>query len=233
MTNKFSAPTTYFLSEGRDNLRECLAIAFEAAKQHNISKIVIFTAEGEGIRLALEEFSLSPRYDKTRLVGVTFPNGKRFTDANGNPLHVEIPKELERHFKSLDIPIIRAHLPFDPIAPPFHDRGVLAQDLSLVGEALNMLCGSMSLCVQAIVLACDAGAVALGEHVIALTSDTAILAQATCTRMMLSDLIIREILCKPAVFTIGRQETSKRLIEVPVSHPPKAITSGKSKELDE
>lgn len=227
MDIKFSAPTTYFLSEGRDNLRECLAIAFEAARQQNIGKIIIFTAEGEGIRLALEEFSLSPRYSKTRLVGVTFPSGKRFTDATGKPLHVEIPKELERRFQSQGIPIIRAHLPFDPIAPPFRDRGVLAQDLSLVGEALNMFCGSMSLCVQAIVLACDAGAVALGEHVIALTSDTAILAQATCTRRMLSDLIIREVLCKPAVLTIGRLETSKRLTEAPVSAPPKTITSGK------
>jgi hypothetical protein len=228
MDNKFTAPTTYFLSEGRENLRECLAIAFEAAKQHNIEKIVIFTAEGEGIRLALDEFSLSPRYEKTKLVGVTFPNGKQFTDANGKPRIVEIPKELEGRFQSLNIPIIRAHLPFDPIVPPFRDRGVLAQDLSLVEEALNMLCGSMSLCVQAVVLACDAGAVALGEHVIALTSDTAILAQATCTRRMLSDLIIREILCKPAVFTIGRHEISKRLIEVQVS-PPKAITSGGTK----
>jgi hypothetical protein len=232
MDNRFSAPTTYFLGEGRDNLRECLAIAFEAAKQHNIDKIVIFTAEGEGIRLALEEFSVSPRYEKTKLVGVTFPNGKQFTDATGKPRRVEIPKELEGRFQSRNIPIIRAHLPFDPIAPPFRDRGVLAQDLSLVGEALNMFCGSMSLCVQAIVLACDAGAVALGEHVIALTSDTAILAQATCTRRMLSDLVIREILCKPAVLTIGRQEITKRLIEVPVSQSPKAITSGDLKEPD-
>jgi hypothetical protein len=230
MDNKFSAPTTYFLGEGRENLRECLAIAFEAAKQHNIEKIVIFTAEGEGIRLALQEFSVSPRYQQIKLVGVTFPNGKQFTDAMGKARLVEIPRELERLFQDRNVPIIRAHLPFDPIAPPFHDRGVLAQDLSLVGEALNMFCGSMSLCVQAIVLATDAGAVALREHVIALTSDTAILAQATCTRRMLSDLIIREILCKPAVLTIGRQESSRRLVEVAVSESPKAITSGNSEQ---
>jgi hypothetical protein len=229
MDNKFSAPTTYFLSEGRGNLRECLAIAFEAAKQQNVEKIVVFTAEGEGIRLALDEFSSNPRYSGTKLVGVTFPNGKRFTDARGKARIVEIPKDLENRFQSLNIPIVRAHLPFDPIAPPFQDRGVLAQDLSLVGEGLNMLCGSMSLCVQAIVLACDAGEVELGEHVISLTSDTAILAQATCTRMMLSDLIIREILCKPAVFTIGRHETSRKLTEVQTSALPNAITAGGTK----
>jgi hypothetical protein len=55
----------------------------------------------------------------------------------------------------------------------------------LGGEALNMFCGSISLCVQAITLACDSGCVGLGEHAIALTSDTAILAQASSTARML------------------------------------------------
>lgn len=220
MQNQFRAPTTYFLGEGRENLAECLAIAFEAAVQHNAHKIVIFTAEGEGLRLATERFCSQPQYEKIRLVGVTFPRGKRFTDATGRPRRVEIPVELERRFQSQGIPIIRAHLPFDPISPPFKDRGVLAQDLSLVGDALNMFCGSMSLCVQAVVLACDAGAVELGEHVIALTSDTAILAQASCTRRMLSQLVIREILCKPAILTIGRREIAERLIEATAEMQP-------------
>jgi hypothetical protein len=83
---------------------------------------------------------------------------------------------------------------------------VLAQDLSLIESALNIFGGSMSLCVQAVVLACDAGTVNLGEHVIAMTSDTAILVQASTTRRMLRELIIREILCKPAILSIGRNE---------------------------
>ena len=65
----------------------------------------------------------------------------------------------------------------------------------------------MSLCVQAVVMACDAGEVARSEHVIALTSDTAILAQAAPTRYMLTEFAVREILCKPAIYTIGRKET--------------------------
>jgi len=108
---------------------------------------------------------------------------------------------------SHNVPIIRAHLPFDPIAPPFGDRGVLAQDLSLVESALNIFGGGMSLCVQAVVLACDAGAVGLGEHVIAMTSDTAILVQAAATTRMLRELVVREILCKPAILSIGRKES--------------------------
>jgi hypothetical protein len=45
----------------------------------------------------------------------------------------------------------------------------LAQDLSIVGNALNIFCGSISLCVQAVLMACDAGEVEIGEHVVVMT----------------------------------------------------------------
>jgi hypothetical protein len=128
--------------------------------------------------------------------------------------------------KERNIPLVRAHLPFDPIAPPFADRGVLAQDLSLVESALNIFGGSMSLCVQAVVLACDAGAISSGEHVIAMTSDTAILVQASSTARMLRELVIREILCKPAILSIGRKESQ---IEGKISH--KVLGAGDTEPL--
>ena len=185
---------------------ECLKIAFHAAKQQNVEKIVIFTARGEGVQLALEKFCPLDEYQNIKLVAVTFPQGKEFTSQN-KPLDVRISDEAERLMKEHSVPIVRAHLPFDPIAPPFKDRGVLAQDLSLVESALNIFGGGMSLCIQAVVLACDAGAIGLGEHVIAMTSDTSILVQAATTRRMLRELVVREILCKPAVLSIGRNES--------------------------
>ncbi len=212
---QFTTPITYFLQEGRNNLSKTLAIAFRAARLHNIAKIVIFTAKGEGVRLAVERFLSQADYERIKVVAVTFPKGKIFTDATENVIQVAIAAEDESFFREHGIPIIRAHLPFDPISPPFAGRGVLAQDLCLVGDALNMFCGSMSLCVQAITLACDAGAVELGEHVVSLTSDTAILAKATSTRRMLEELIIREVLCKPAILTIGRKELAKNIGSVP------------------
>ncbi|MGB8013581.1 MAG: hypothetical protein WCF68_18360 [Terriglobales bacterium] len=210
MESFFRAPITYFLKEGRENLPECLRIAFEAAKQQNVEKIVIFTAQGEGVKLAIEGFCSQSEYKDMRLVAVTFPNGKTFSDPSGKPVVVEVGQEDRALFERSGVPIVRAHLPFDPIGSCFKNQGVLAQDLSLVGNALNMFCGSMSLCVQAIVLACDAGAVELGEHVVAMTSDTAILAQATSTRRMLRELVIREVLCKPAILSIGREELAER-----------------------
>ncbi len=208
MNKSFIAPTTYFLQEGRENLDECLKIAFQAAAQQHIGKIVIFTAFGEGIQKAQENFCGLDEYAHIKLVGVTFPAGKVFTDANKQPYEAKISDEVENLLQQRQIPLVRAHLPFDPIEPSAALRMKIGDDLNLLGEAFNMFCGSMSLCIQAVALACDAGHIRNGEHVIALTSDTAILAKAAVTRSMLSQLIIREILCKPAILTIGRKETS-------------------------
>lgn len=201
---------------------------------------MIFTARGEGVRIALEEFCSLDDFKHIGLVAVTFPVGKDFTNPDGTPLTIAIDPNNEDLFRKSGVPLIRAHMPFDPIAPLFHREGNLGQDLSLIGEALNMFGGSMSLCVQAILMACDAGVVGLGEHVIAMTSDTAILAQATCTRRMLGHLVIREVLCKPAVLSIGRKEVadkfpvqmrlgigekveSEKILDVPSPDPPTKV----------
>lgn len=209
---QFTAPITYFLQEGRENLLECLRAAFRAAANHNIEKVVIFTAHGLGVGMALDEFCSKPEFSKVKLVAVTFPVGQPFSDAEGKPVECVISEELRQRFRNHSIPVLRAHLPFDPIASRSGDRGVLGHDLSLVESALNVFGGSMSLCVQAVMIACDAGEVEWGEHVIALTSDTAVLAEAAPTRRMLTDLAVREILCKPAIYDIGRGETADQMV---------------------
>jgi len=211
MQTQFTSPTVYFLQEGHDNLRHCLQIAFASAKQQNVSKIVIFTARGEGVRIAVESFLSQPTFSDIKLVAVSFANGKLFTDESGETIEAKISSEDVALFHEHNVPIVRAHLPFDPITPMYKSHGMLGQDLSLVSEALSLFGGSMALCVQAITMACDAGEVGVGEHVIALTSDTAILAQASNTGRMLGELIIREILCKAAVLTISRKEHSERV----------------------
>jgi hypothetical protein len=211
MNSQFKTAITYFLQEGRENLRECLRIAFDAAANHSIRKIVIFTAEGQGVKIALDEFCSKPQFSNINLVAVTFPVGKPFTDQDGNPIHVEIAPALRAEFNDRNVAIVKAHLPFDSIAPGTHSRSVLGEDLSLVRSALNIFGGSMSLCVQAVMVACDAGEVTNMEHVIALTSDTAVLVQASPTSNMLRSLAIREILCKPAIYSIGRGEGADQL----------------------
>jgi hypothetical protein len=223
MNKQFTTSITYFLQEGRENLLECLRSAFGAAKNHNIKKIVIFTAQGLGVSMALDEFCVKSEFSDIKIVAVTFPVGQPFTDAEGKPLLIDIGPELRERFREQSIPIVRARMPFDPIAPPHVHRGVLGQDLSLVESALNVFGGSMSLCIQATLIACDAGEVGWGEHIVALTSDTAILAQAAPTRHMLTSLAVREILCKPAIYTIGRNEKAQQLMPGLEAPPPQSL----------
>jgi hypothetical protein len=211
MEKYFTSPTVYFLQEGKENLKDCLQVVFQAARKQNISKVVIFTAKGDGVRLALESFTSQEEYSKIKIVAVAFPNGKAFTDKAGQSIEIKMSAEDTKFFRERGVPIVRAHLPFDPITPFFKSNGMLGQDLSLVSEALGVFGGSMGLCVQAITMACDAGEVGTGEHVIAMTSDTAILAQASNTDRMLGELIVREVLCKAAVLTISRREASEKL----------------------
>ena len=208
MEKHFIAPTTYFLQEGKENLDECLRVSFQAAKDQNINTIIIFTARGDGIKKALAEYRSQPDYARVRLVAVTFPKGKRFRNADNTPFEVRIAEEDRALFNEKNIPVVSAHFPFDGLRGAGEATGALARDLHLIADALNMFSGSMSLCVQSVGLACDAGHVDIGEHVISMTADTSILATATVTRNLLSNLIIREVLCKPAILTIARGEPS-------------------------
>ena len=111
--------------------------------------------------------------------------------------------------RSNGVPLVRAHLPFDPISAQFQNHGVLGQDFSLIGNALSIFGGGISLCVQAVLMACDAGEVSLGEHAVVMTSDTSLLVRAAPTARLLTDFIVREILCKPVFLTIGKTEKNK------------------------
>jgi hypothetical protein len=200
--SSFSSSTEYFFEEGKSNLRSCVRIAFDAAVQRGIQTIVMFTGVGEGPLIAIQDYLRKPDYEGVGVVAVTFPYGKQF----GEGKHVEIPKATKTLLQDSGIPLIRAHLPLDPIGAQYKHHGVLGQDLSLMGNALSIFGGSMSLCVQAASMACDAGLFELGEHVISMTSDTAVIVRTAPTERLLTDFIVREILCKPLYLTIGKGE---------------------------
>jgi hypothetical protein len=203
--NQAVGSITYFAEEGKRNLGECLRLSFETLVQFGLEKLVIFTGVGEGIQQALDEYLSQPAYEHLKVVGVTFAQGFEVKQ-NGEATAHTFPAELRSSFLQKGIPIVRAHLPFDPISMQYQQHGVLAQDLGIVGNALNIFCGSMSLCVQALLMACDAGEVEIGEHVVVMTSDTALIARAAPTSRLLTDLIVRQIICKPAFLTVAKSE---------------------------
>jgi hypothetical protein len=211
MMSGFQYPTEYFLREGKANLAHCLEASFKAALAHQVEKVVIFTSAGQGVLMALESYRSQDQYAHIELVAVTFPSQSQFT--TGDPSEHSIPQDVIRILAENRIPIVRAHLPFDPIRTHYAGQGVLGQDFGLIGNALRIFGGSMSLCVQAVLMASDAGLVGLGEHVIAMTSDTSILVRAAATERFLTDLIVREIICKPVLLTIGKSEKQSAIIE--------------------
>jgi hypothetical protein len=202
----FASSITYFPSEGRAHLQECLRLAFDSAKQHELSHLVIFTALGEGIKLALDLKASDPSLSEISVVGVTFPCGKAFTDGDRKPMVVQIDPSDRRRFKEAGVPIVTANMPLDPIQAKFRSHGILGQDSGLIANALSILGGGMALCVQAVLMACDAGEIGIGEHVVAMSADTAIIARATPTAQLLTEFIVREIICKPVFLTVGKNE---------------------------
>jgi hypothetical protein len=203
--NQVTETIAYFPQEGRKNLSECLRLSFETALQYGLDKIIIFTGVGDGLQEASDKFLSQECYSQMKLVGVTFAQGfeVRIDGKKTSPI---FPEERKAAFANQGIQIVRAHLPFDAISTQYQQHGVLAQDMSIVGNALNIFCGSMSLCIQAVLMACDAGAVEIGEHVIVMTSDTSLLVRAAPTSRLLTDLVVRQIICKPAFLTVTKAE---------------------------
>jgi len=218
MMDAFQYPTEYFLQEGKENLTRCLQATFAAALAHNVKKVIIFTSAGRGVTMAIQDYCSQEKFADVQLIAVTFPSQLQFTA--GDPSEHAIPSDVAEQFAAKKIPIVRAHLPFDPIRSHYEGQGILGQDFSLIGNALRIFCGSMSLCVQAVLMASDAGYVALGDHVIAMTSDTSILVRAAGTSRFLTDLIVREIICKPVLLTIGKSEKTESMLRGQEEKPP-------------
>jgi hypothetical protein len=218
----FIANAEYFREEGKVNLRACMEVAFNTAVSRGINTIVIFTGIGEGPEIAIREYRTQEKFQDIQLIAVTFPYGQRFKDGKVVAISPTIRSLLQENH----VPLVRAHLPFNPISAHYRNHGILGQDLTLIGNALSIFGGSMSLCVQAAAMACDAGWLEFGDHVISMTSDTAIIVRVAPTDRLLTDLIVREILCKPLFLTIGKGEellnesTIKASPSVPELLPP-------------
>jgi len=204
---KFNAQIVYFSEEGRRNLDEVLKVLHKLLKKREelrVCKIVFLTAFGEGPAKAygkLSEFM-------PKIVAVTFP--RSFVIKRGDAwYHPEISDNLRKFFDGVGIEVLVPHtLPFDTIeAMDGHN-----QQVQLVRDVLSIFGGGFSLCVQAVMLACDAGHVEMGDSVIAVTGDVAALITASTTRSFLNKergISVDEIFCKPRKLTIVRPATTQ------------------------
>lgn len=199
----------YFESEGRDHLTSVLKsikayLRQLVVKRPSTPKVIFFTRQGEGPMLAYNELS---GLDVT-IIAVTFPPTFSIRLSDDQLFTPTIPEKVEKFFKGVEIPVIRARLPFDDI----HGADAHNRDLKLIQDSLSIFGGSFPLAIQAVLQATDAGLVSPGEEVVAATADTALVITASTTKLFLSKssgLAVNEIICKPRNLTMTRPKPVK------------------------
>ena len=80
--------------------------------------------------------------------------------------------------------------------------------MQLVDRAFGVLGGGFSFCIQAVLMACDAGAVAAGERVAAMSADTSLVVLASQSESFLSSftgLLVNHIICRPMLYDISKR----------------------------
>ena len=224
-----------FDREGRENLANVLKNVKNYMRGLVTSgipyptKIVFFTLQGEGPMLAYNQLS---GLDLT-IIAVTFPPTYSVQMKDGTKFLPQIPDKVSKFFKGVEIPVIRARLPFDEITgAESHNKEML-----MLKHALAIFGGSMPLAIQAVLQATDGGYIPAGEEVIVVTSDTALLVTSSTTKDFLnqtSGLIVNEIICKPRNFTISRPQPKEvEVLQMPApenEHGP--ILEGNAQPID-
>jgi hypothetical protein len=185
----------YFDFEGRNNLSDVIRSIKGYLKSPEPDKphwVIFLTARGEGPILAYRELI---EFD-VRIAAVTFSSTLTFKAADGQVHKPEIPEKVLKFFSGVEIPVITNRLPFDLInGADAHNR-----EMQLLARAFGIFGGSVSLAIQAVLQACDAGIIQPGERVIAAAGDCALIVTASGSATFLNKengLMINEIICKP------------------------------------
>lgn len=172
----------YFEQPGKGNTETTLKLALERAKARGIKKIVLASTIGDTARLA------AGLYQDQGIKLIIVPHQYGFIGMNFDP---ELKKELEKqghvvHFGTM----------------LFHTNHFYGTETpTILANMLRTFCQGMKVCVEIVLMAADAGHVAIGEKVVVVSgsgrgADTAVVVTAS-TSTHLFDLHIEEIICKP------------------------------------
>jgi len=200
--------TYYFDGEGRAFMHECLAHAVGACAQARTDRLVVFTGTGEGPHYVARDLLTRPEYEHLRLVAVTPPFGRFYRvnpgDRESPMVRAGISPEMRHELEKLGVDVVSAHLPFKEM----YDGRELTSPWTRVAEAYGALGGGFALCIQAVLVACDAGSVLSGERVVVAAADTAFVVIASRSENFLSPvegLLVEHIICRPSQYQISKQ----------------------------
>jgi hypothetical protein len=184
----------------------------------------MFTATGDGPALA---YSRLQKFEP-KIIAVTFPPGFHVNRGEEGPYYPTIPKRLRDFFDGVGYKVITSRLPFDSIS----NAEAHNHEMQLIKDVLNIFGGGFSLCVQAVLSACDHGEIEIGEKVLSVAGDVAAILTATTSEKFLSKaegIVVNEILCKPRNLTITRKRKlreqaslfprDEKVIDITPGHP--------------
>jgi hypothetical protein len=200
--------TYYLAEEGRPSMEACIRHAADWCLIDEIGTMVIFTGTGLGPHYAAKEILVEESRKHLRVVAVTPPFGRPYRSDPKDPksplIRAGIKEAMRDELAALGIPTVSAHLPFKEM----YDGKTRSSEWSRVAEAFGILGGGFALCVQATLIACDAGFIDHGERVVAISADTAIAVTACRTESFLSPIegmLVGHIICRPRRYNISKQ----------------------------
>ncbi len=189
----------YFEGEGRDNQERTIDAVVDRWRDDRSLPIICFTWGGESALRVREVIN-----DTCRLIAVTpSPNQPVHSEEEGRIYPPTARPETQEKLREAGIPTVTGIQAFDDMIIP----GADSVKHETIRETLRMISGALSLCVNAVLMACSAGQVVPGEEVISFASDTAIVAVAAIHPFVFhpgEGFELREILCKPRVLTHTR-----------------------------
>ena len=202
----YSRTVTYFSSEGRENYPEVLDLVRQRSMEGDIDALVLFSATDEGAGEAAKLVADNP--EMPPLTVVTYRAEMRQYEEDddgeliGKPIGITESGTLALEASGADL--VRAAMPLsnEMLVLRYADP-----KLSGIRETLRMFCGGLTLVVQAVLMACDAGHIKEGQRVIAFAADTAVIATAAHTDTIFFPDVgmeVSEIVCKPGKLTISR-----------------------------
>ena len=198
MSKTISKSVTYFDGEGRDYLQKTVDLVINRLKEGDIRYVAVFTAEGEGAEL----LSTALDDDKTiKIFAATFPPGQKIVkrEPGGNKKDIETLVSMPEKIQKLEadgVFVIAGGMPLQEIIVP----GTNDFRIQTIIWTLGLISEGLHLGLQAVLMACDCGKLAIGEKVIAMSADTAVVVQSSTSRLMFhpkEGLRIHEVLCKP------------------------------------
>jgi uncharacterized protein len=174
----------YYEEHGPQHTEETLKLAVARARARGITKMVLASTRGETARTAAGMVAGTG----IKMVIVPHQYGFIFPEQRFTP---DLVKEMVNQGHIVHFGTMLFHT----------DKFYGTDTPTILANMLRTFCQGMKVCVEIVLMAADAGHIAIGEQVVVVTgtgrgADTAIVALAS-TSTHLADLHITEIICKP------------------------------------